>query len=269
MDEKRLAALVSDFVQSTPPEIIQAVVAALEDWDEAQSEYCQSKLLASIHSPQAKSKLGKLLDAWAMVSSRLPAQGLALAIQTSLITLGTSQGPSVELVWTGPSALFSLRRTDQALLELIDGAKQRLVLVSFAVYKVQSIIEALENALRRNVEVIICLEDAEESQGKVSFSGSKAFSSSLFRLASFYCWPIENRPHTQDGRFGSLHAKVAVADRAKAFISSANLTEYAMDMNIEMGVLIEDIELGEKIDGLFTNLIIQGILKEDTSIYHG
>lgn len=258
----RLVGLVSDFVKTTPPETIRLVVHALKHWDASEFAIQQLNMLTSIYSPATKSMLNKLLDAWVQEFPQLPAQGLALVVQTSLLTLESSQWPSVELIWTGPSAQFPLRRTDQALLELIDGAKQRLVLVSFAVYKVQAIIGALENALRRNVEVILCLEDAEESHGKVSFSGSKAFSSSLFRLASFYYWPIENRPHMQDGRFGSLHAKVVVADRAKVFLSSANLTEYAMDMNIEMGVIVEDANLSEQIDGLVSELLIQGILRK-------
>ena len=212
--------------------------------------------------------MNKLLEAWSQEFPQLPPQGLALAVNSSWMTLNSLPKSAIELVWSGPNVLFPLRRTDQALLELINGARHKLLLVSFAVYKVQPIVEALENALRRNVEVIICLEDAAESQGKVSFSGIKAFSSSMFRLASFYDWPIENRPHSQDGRFGSLHAKVAVADRARALISSANLTEYAMDMNIEMGVLIEDEGLGEKIDRLFADMIIRGVFRDCTPNFH-
>jgi phosphatidylserine/phosphatidylglycerophosphate/cardiolipin synthase-like enzyme len=35
-----------------------------------------------------------------------------------------------------------------------------------------------------------------------------------------------------------LHAKVLVADRRDALVTSANLTSYAMDRNMEMGVRI-------------------------------
>lgn len=121
MDEKRLVGLISDFVKTTPSETIRLVVDALEHWDTSQSALHQLNLLTAIHSPATKSKLNKLLDTWVQEFPQLPAQGLALVIQTSLITQETSQEPSVELVWTGPSALFPLRRTDQALLELIDG----------------------------------------------------------------------------------------------------------------------------------------------------
>jgi phosphatidylserine/phosphatidylglycerophosphate/cardiolipin synthase-like enzyme len=35
-----------------------------------------------------------------------------------------------------------------------------------------------------------------------------------------------------------LHAKVLVADRGDALVTSANLTSYAMDRNMEMGARI-------------------------------
>ena len=38
---------------------------------------------------------------------------------------------------------------------------------------------------------------------------------------------------------GKVHAKVAVADEAFCFISSANLTGHAMEKNMEAGVLIK------------------------------
>jgi cardiolipin synthase len=261
MDEKRLAELISDFVQTTPAEIVRMVVIALDNWDNKQAGLQQSKLLTSIQSPQAKVKLSKLLEGWRLGYQQMPAIGLAVAVQSSLITLEFAGRPSVDLVWTGPSINFPLRRTDQALIELINYAKKRLIIVSFAVYKAQAIIEAISDALKRNVEVIICLEDAEESQGKVSYSGVKNFSSSIFRMASFYYWPNENRPRTHDDRFGSLHAKFAVADGNLLFISSANLTEYAMDLNMEMGVLARNGGLPIQVERVVDELIANGQFK--------
>lgn len=190
---------------------------------------------------------------------------LALSIRSALTTFQSTTASSLELIWTGPNSISTtMRRTDQALLELINGATTRLLIVSFAVYKAQSIVNAIENAIRRNVEVLFVLEDATESQGKISLSGIKAFSDSVFRFASFYTWPIENRPLNAEGKYGSLHVKVAVADYKKAFISSANLTDYAMDLNMELGVLIEDEEIGNRIDHLFSDLIINSILRPAT-----
>ncbi len=263
MDESPLVLLISDFVQNTPPEIVEEVLNTVYCWNEIPSDYQKSKLLLSIQSPQIKNKLQKLIDFWVNNFPELTSLGIYLSIQSSLATLRTSYFPSTELIWTGPSnSSTTFRRTDQALLELIHGTTNHLLVVSFAVYKAQPITDAIENAIRRNVNVIICLEDSNGSQGKLSFSGLSAFSESIFKLASFYTWPIENRPHASDGKFGSLHAKIGVADHEKVFISSANLTDYAMDLNMEMGVLIKDKLIGKQITDLFNNLIVNSILKK-------
>ena len=44
-------------------------------------------------------------------------------------------------------------------------------------------------------------------------------------------------------RHGSLHVKCAVADDAAALISSANLTEYAMNLNMELGLMVKGGDL--------------------------
>lgn len=262
MSENHLAVLISEFIQATPPEIIQSVLQAVQGWASAPSEYQKVRILSTIHSPQTKSKLAKLLDCWILEFPSLSSECISLSIQSALLTSQNSRQPLLELIWTGPEGFSTnFRRTDQALLELINGAKENLLIVSFAVYKAKPIIKAVENAILRNVKVVICLEDADESHGKLSVSGVKAFSSSIFRLASFYTWPIENRLHAADGKFGSLHAKLAVADGEKVFISSANLTDYAMDLNMEMGVLVKDEQIGRQIDNLFTDLINNSVLQ--------
>ena len=260
-----LVASIVEFVQTTPLETVEWVVQGLKSHDNGQTEYQNAKMLAQIHNPTVKSKLTKLFDCWLKEYPQISPVALALSIQSTLLAQQWSPRPSIELVWTGPTiSATPLRRTDQALIEIINSARQRLVVVSFAVYKAQAIISAMENALKRNVEVIICLEDADESKGKVTLSGITAFSKSIFRLASFYHWPFEMRVPSQDGKFGSLHAKLAVADRYRTLISSANLTDYAMELNIEMGILVDDPSLGQQVDDLFTDMIVQGIFRKIT-----
>jgi len=263
MDKPLLAILISEFVKTAPLEIVREVAIEFENWGDPPTDFEKIKLLSSIHSPQTKSNLTKMIDCWTASYPTISPQSFALSIQSSLITYQACNSSSIELIWTGPEdSSTSFRRTDQALLELIAEAKEQLLVVSFAVYKAKPIIDAIEKAILRNVKVTICLEDSNETQGKISVSGSKAFSSSIFKLAYFYTWPIENRPHTHDGRFGSLHAKLAVADQKRSFISSANLTDYAMGLNMELGVLIEDGAIGEQITSLFNNLIQNSILRK-------
>lgn len=263
MEKTALVLLISNFVQNTPSELILDVMKRIRQWETLPSDFQIKRLLATIQNPRFKENFRKIIDCWIKNNPEMTPIGVCFAIETSLTTFTNISASSLELIWTGP-ALSShvFRRTDQALLELIQGAKNQLLIVSFAVYKVHSILEAIEAAICRNVNVSICLEDLDGNQGKIAFSGIKTFSDSVFRLASFYTWPIENRPRTVDGKFGSLHAKIAVADRETVYISSANLTDYAMDLNIEMGVLLKDSCIGEQISNLFDNMILNSVFQK-------
>ena len=65
-----------------------------------------------------------------------------------------------------------------------------------------------------------------------------------------------------EGKIGSLHAKVGVADGDHRYLSSANLTDYAMNINMEMGVLVHGNDLPPRIEEHFAELISNGTLAE-------
>ena len=74
---------------------------------------------------------------------------------------------------------------------------------------------------------------------------------------SFYCWPSEQRPAG-----ALLHAKAVIADGRSALITSANLTEHAIDANIEIGVLIKGGPLPERLRAHLISLIDSGVFRE-------
>jgi phosphatidylserine/phosphatidylglycerophosphate/cardiolipin synthase-like enzyme len=82
-------------------------------------------------------------------------------------------------------------------------------------------------------------------------------------------WPGSSHPNVfydpraldPDGPGGVLHAKAVVADDESVFVTSANLTESALDRNIELGILIRDRAFALTIIGYFTNLIDRNLLK--------
>ena len=63
------------------------------------------------------------------------------------------------------------------------------------------------------------------------------------------------------GPTGVLHAKAAVADDEVVFVTSANLTEAALDRNIEMGLLVRDRALAASVSRHFRVLIEQELLR--------
>jgi cardiolipin synthase A/B len=136
---------------------------------------------------------------------------------------------SVSVVWTGPeSGVSSSRLTAATVIELIDEARSEILLVSYATYTEASISAALSAALVRGVTVTLL---AERHQDNPSYTASSTPFPGLsaFRLH----WPASARPPG-----ASLHAKVIVVDDKVALVGSANLTNRAMESNLECGILI-------------------------------
>ncbi len=107
---------------------------------------------------ETSGRIARVWRAWKKapgVSPQSVAWALAAAQATDEWHRASTQ---VDLVWTGPLAsTSSLRRTDQALLEVIAGAKKRLLVVSFAVYRIEAIQQALLAAVARGVAIQLVL----------------------------------------------------------------------------------------------------------------
>ena len=58
-----------------------------------------------------------------------------------------------------------------------------------------------------------------------------------------------------------LHAKCVVVDDARAFVTSANLTEAAQGRNIEAGVLLEDPLFARALRKQFESLVDRGYVR--------
>jgi cardiolipin synthase len=72
---------------------------------------------------------------------------------------------------------------------------------------------------------------------------------------------MAKRPKDSLGRYGSLHAKCAVVDSNLLFLSSANLTEFAFNLNMELGVLIKGGDPPRAVEMHFHALIATGCLE--------
>ena len=81
-------------------------------------------------------------------------------------------------------------------------------------------------------------------------------------------WPGASRPRVYydprsvapEGPTSALHAKAVIADEETIFITSANLTEAALDRNIEMGLLLRDRTIAATALSYFRGLIDRGRL---------
>ena len=214
-------------------------------------------LTSSVAQPEARAALIGLVRYWRTEVPTVMPHELAWAIRAGSSTDNFHRArQSLEIVWTGPASKEStFWRTDQALLALIQQVKTSIIIVTFAAYKVPHIAAALVAAAARGVKVTLILESMEESDGKVTVSAITGLGEELASAASVYVWPLEHRGTDGSGKHGSLHVKCAVADANTALISSANLTEYAMNLNMELGLLVKGGDVPPALDEHLRTLI--------------
>jgi cardiolipin synthase len=187
----------------------------------------------AVGTPTAKGAVIRLVAAWRATS--VSSEELAMMLLAASHTFeAVSNHQTTELVWTGPTTPFvSARRTEQALLQVIGAAKQTLFVTSFVAYDVLGIVKALNEANARGVNISMLLESSKNHGGTVKFDVIKKMRA-LIPSSRLYAWSERDAPFVD----GCVHAKVAVADDNVCFITSANLTGHAMEVNMEAGVLI-------------------------------
>jgi phosphatidylserine/phosphatidylglycerophosphate/cardiolipin synthase-like enzyme len=147
-----------------------------------------------------------------------------------------------------------VRRTEQVLCDLIRGAEIRLSMTSFGIFQVPRLVEDLEQALARGVALRIVLGDRESHSDQEIDRQRFQLGRVVAAQAKLLQWPSERRPRDEQGHAGLVHVKAAVADSRIAFLSSANLTEAALERNMELGILLRGGHLPAAIDRLIDAL---------------
>lgn len=224
------------------------------------SETLQGKLSVLAATSASKELYEELDRLWSKVPD-LACQTLSVALGSACQTFEHSASiQKVNIVWTGPATeAVPLRRTEQALKELIDGAKSELLIVSFVAYKVDEIMAALRQAIIRGTRLRMVFETEKESGGKVSFDQVRSIHE-ILPEAKIFTWPLKNRYMDLNGHYGSIHAKCAIADRDIALVSSANLTGFALELNMELGLIVRGGNVARSISEHFDELIRRNVL---------
>lgn len=228
MDDLLEAA--ADLVSLLSPERVRAIADRLRDSRPTEK---RPALLQLVATPVARCAMERILVASEQtnVSGDVLAGILVGAVHTRL---KTQQESSLELVWTGPTTSYvATRRTEQVLLDLIRHAQKEVFLVSFVAYDVTAVVDALNSAAERGVDLLMLLESSADQGGSLTYDPISMMRKYV-PSAVLYSWIDRSAPFID----GKVHAKVAVADGATAFITSANLTGHALEKNMEAGVII-------------------------------
>jgi hypothetical protein len=175
----------------------------------------------------------------------------------------------IELVWSQPKDEPS-RDTDAAIEDLAGHAESELLLSTMSIGHFGGPNPALEPIAARQVacaelRVRLFVNVPPASKNGERFADPRRRFVGLMRQY----WPpgpplpeIWFAPMALAGPdAGILHAKCVVADRKRAFVTSANLTESAQWRNIEAGALITDEAFASSLVDHFEQLISGGLVE--------
>jgi cardiolipin synthase len=243
----KLLDAVAAVVSLVSPEKIQAIASRIRRTD---ADKAAAALAGVVGTPVAVGIVEQLIDAWRTTSASADEVASMLLAGSYVFTKATNE-QSTELVWTGPTTPFvSARRTEQALLQVINAAERTLFITSFVAYDVSTIVKALNSASGRGVGISMLLELSHEHGGSISFDAIGKMRT-LVPSAHLYAWHEKAAPFSN----GRVHAKVAVSDGTVCFITSANLTGHAMEKNMEAGVLIAGGRVPKLLDDHLRSLV--------------
>jgi phosphatidylserine/phosphatidylglycerophosphate/cardiolipin synthase-like enzyme len=206
-------------------------------------------------TPAARAAVARVVAAWADVQAN-GAEVAGMLLGASEARSRVERELAVELVWTGPTTRFvPTRRTEQVLVDLIATARVELFLVSFVAYNVRSIVSAMNDAVSRGVRLRILLEASSSHGGSLDYDPAATMRASVPK-ADLFTWKERPEPFVD----GKVHAKVAVVDGTRAFITSANLTGHALEKNMEAGVLLNGGPVPRTLADHLQSLIDVGVL---------
>lgn len=245
---------------SLPSSTVEDVSAAILT---SSSGSLQAEISKRVAHHQHRDLALAFVDRWQNEATDVDCRTVAVALQSAAFSEQTHRdSQSVELVWTGPDTEHTpFRRTEQAILQVLDSAKNRITLVSFAVYRISNVSNALVRAAKRGVRLTVIVETPNKIDGQGEYSTIQALGADVAACSTVYYWPKENRPIGDNNKAGILHVKCAVADGHWLFLSSANLTHQAFTINMELGMLVRGGTMPQRVEQQFEQLIKKGQLK--------
>lgn len=156
----------------------------------------------------------------------------------------------MKIPWTSASSLRlrMMRRTEAVVSEIIAIAEKELLVVGYwlvtSTEQIKDLLDLLIEKARSGVLVRFVFDSVKKSSGPDNFSALeqrwppnlKGAKHEIYRWSERLATATSMSGHQYDRK---LHAKVIVADRRDAFVTSANLTKAGLLENLEMGLWIQ------------------------------
>ncbi len=235
----------------------------------------ESGLLATPYSPTSlRSVLGLREggdDVLAAIGEleRMGISGPASGAWIRTVEQAASRTQAPDLVWSGPEVPgVHARDTRRVYEELLGSAERSVWASSYAYFDGPRAFEVLARRMDATPDLrVTLLLNIQRRRGDTT-----AAQELVRRFADRFWvtdWPGSSRPTVYydprslepDGPGGVLHAKAVVTDDEAVFVTSANMTEAALDRNIELGLLFRDRALAASVSNHFRGLIDRGLLR--------
>lgn len=255
---------MSDLLVDLPSHLRDRLAGALES-----GLLGPSSTMASLRSVLGNQGDAKGLAAALLELERLGISGPAAAAWLRTVARVAERIRKPDLVWSGPEVPgLHARDTRRVYEELLGSAEHSICASTYAFFDGHKAFEILARRMEARPALrVTLLLNIQRKRADTTASDQlvRRFADRFWKTD----WPGSSRPSVfydpraleQEGPGGVLHAKAVVADDEAVFITSANLTEAALDRNIELGVLIRDRALALTISGYFRNLIDRDLLK--------
>jgi phosphatidylserine/phosphatidylglycerophosphate/cardiolipin synthase-like enzyme len=200
---------------------------------------------------------------------RMGIAGEAAGAWIRTVSKASTRTPQADVVWSGPDMPgLHARDTRRVYEELLGSASRSLWIATYAFFDGPKAFEVLARRMddASDLQVTLLL-NVQRKRGDTTAADQlvRRFADRLWKVE----WPGSKRPRVfydpralePDGPGGVLHAKAVVADDDAVFITSANLTEAALDRNIELGLLVRDRALAGSIVAHLRGLIDLGLVR--------
>ena len=199
---------------------------------------------------------------------QLGISGPAAAAWIRTVEEAPSRTPTPDLVWSGPEVPgLHARDTRRVYEELLGSAERSIWASTYAFFDGPRAFEVLARRMDARPELsVTLLLNIQRTRGDTTAEEHLVlkFTDRFWNTE----WPGSSRPRVYYdpralepvGPAGVLHAKAVVADDEVVFVTSANLTEAALDHNIEVGLLVRDRALAATLSSHFQGLVDRRLL---------
>lgn len=195
-EHHQIGAAAARLADRLPHSVMLAVAGAVSLHGGLERHHARQAILQTIPTPDFRDAAAEFIDHWHAAAGGVGDEAVALALVTAAkCEHDHRHEEAVEIVWTGPEpAETRFRQTEQAILEVVNSATKRLTIVSYAVYRIPRIREALVAAANRGVGIRLIVETPNRIEGQGEYDCLLALGANVASACSVYYWPQENSP---------------------------------------------------------------------------